>query len=85
MAASTSAASRTVRVMGPAVSWVAEMGMMPARLQRPTVGFTPTSPLHEAGNTMEPSVSVPMAAAQKLAEAAAPEPADEPLGVRSRM
>ena len=40
---------------------------------------------HEAGDTIEPSVSVPMARAHRLAAAAAPEPELEPLGVRSRM
>ena len=71
--------------MGPAVSWVAEIGMMPARLHSPTVGLMPTTPLHDEGETMEPSVSVPMARAHRLADTAAPDPADEPLGVRSRI
>ena len=55
---------------------------MPLRLSRPTVGLRPTRPLHEAGDTTEPSVSVPMATAHKLAATAAPEPELEPLGLR---
>src|SRR5262249_36765723 len=73
-----------VRVMGPAVSWLWEMGMMPARLTRPTVGFRPTRPQMEEGLTMDPSVSVPMAAAQRLAAAAAADPELDPLVVRAR-
>ena len=60
------------------------MGMIPERLQSPTVGFTPTRPLIDEGQTMEPSVSVPMARAAKLAEQAAPEPELEPQGFRSK-
>ena len=60
------------------------MGMIPLRLTRPIVGFTPTSPLTEEGQTIEPSVSVPTATAPKLAAIAAPEPELEPHGVRSR-
>ena len=41
--------------------------MTPARLVRPTVGLMPTTPLLEAGQTIEPSVSVPRAAAARLA------------------
>src|ERR1700730_1359577 len=68
------AASRTVRHMGPAPSWLCEMGMMPVRLTRPTVVLMPTSPLLVEGQTIDPSVSVPMAAAHRFAETAAPEP-----------
>ena len=49
--------------MGPAVSWLCAMGMMPARLTRPSVGLMPTRPVAFEGHTIEPSVSVPMAAA----------------------
>jgi hypothetical protein len=42
----------------------------------------PTIPLADAGQTTEPSVSVPTAAAQKLAATAAPEPELEPQGLR---
>src|SRR6185312_8508232 len=69
--------------MGPAVSWLCEIGIMPARLIKPNVGLMPTMPLAEEGHTIEPSVSVPIAAAQKLDEAAAPDPELDPQGLRS--
>src|SRR5215471_872253 len=80
---SATAASATVRPCGPTVSWVWEIGTTPARLTRPTVGLIPTTPFAFAGQTMLPSVSVPIDTAAKLAEAAAPEPALEPQGLRS--
>ena len=58
--------------------------MMPARLTSPTVGLKPTSEFAEDGQTTEPSVSVPIAAAQRFAEGATPEPELEPQGFRSR-
>src|SRR5438034_7800785 len=78
------AASATVRPCGPAVSCVCEMGTTPARLTRPTVGLIPTTPLALAGQTIEPSVSVPTPAAHRLAETATAEPELEPQGLRSR-
>src|SRR5690554_3536612 len=83
MLTSISTASSTVRASGPAVSWLWAMGMMPVRETSPTVGLKPTTPQCEAGPTMEPSVSVPTAAAQRLAAVAAAEPLDEPPGLRS--
>src|SRR3954467_9024937 len=87
------AASRTVRAMGPAVawwggrgpgvSWVWEMGMIPVRLIRPMVGLMPTIPQKEAGEMMEPSVSVPTATEQRPAATAAAEPELDPEGWRS--
>src|SRR5260370_22774922 len=59
------------------------MGMMALRLTRPTVGLIPAKPFEDDGQTMEPSVSVPMAAAQRFAETPAPEPELEPQGLRS--
>ena len=59
------------------------MGMMPVAGMRPSVGLIPTTPLVEAGHTMEPSVSVPMASAHRLAETAAPDPELEPQALRS--
>src|ERR1041384_6258400 len=78
------AASRTVRAIGPAGSWLCEMGMMPERLISASVGLIPTIPFALDGHTTEPSVSLPTATAQKLAETAAPEPELEPQGFRSR-
>jgi hypothetical protein len=60
------------------------MGTMPERLTSPTVGFRPTMPLIEAGQTIEPSVSVPTAAAARPAATATPEPELDPQGLRSR-
>jgi hypothetical protein len=57
--------------------------MMPERLTRPSVGFIPTSEFAEEGQTIEPSVSVPMVAAHKFEAAAAPEPELDPQGFRS--
>ncbi len=83
-APSSSAASATVRAIGPAVSWLAGIGITPARLTRPTVGLSPTTPLVVAGQTIEPSVSVPTATGHRLALTATPEPLLEPHGFRSR-
>src|SRR5213079_2604951 len=77
------AASATLRAIGPAVSWLWAMGMTPARLTRPTVGLIPTIEQQVEGDTMEPSVSVPIAAAHRLAATATPEPELDPDGVRS--
>ncbi len=77
------AASATVLVIGPAVSCVWEIGMIPVRLTSPTVGLIPTMPFELEGLTMEPSVSVPTVTALKLAAAAAPEPELEPDVLRS--
>jgi hypothetical protein len=59
------------------------MGTMPLRLTRPTVGFTPTSAEAADGETIDPSVSVPTAIAQRLAETATPDPELDPEGLRS--
>src|SRR3954470_2287532 len=77
------AASVTVRAIGPAVSWVCEMGMIPDRLTRPTVGLMPTSAAAPDGHTIDPSVSVPTAIAARFAAAAVPLPELEPHGFRS--
>ena len=73
-----------MRAIGPAVSWLCEIGMIPVRHTSPTVGLMPTRPQLFEGETIEPSVSVPTATAQRFAAAAAPEPELEPEGLRSR-
>src|SRR5262249_62106046 len=73
-----------VRAIGRRVSWLAAIGMTPERLTRPIVGLTPTRPLQLDGETIEPSVSLPIAAAHRLEAAATPEPLLQPDGVRSR-
>src|SRR5688572_19404773 len=83
MAVSNNAASATVRAIGPAVSCETEIGMMPDRLTRPTVGFRPTKPATDAGQMMLPSVSVPIPIAARLAAIAAPVPELDPHGLRS--
>jgi hypothetical protein len=60
------------------------MGTTRLRETKPTVGLRPTRPLTAEGQVIEPSVSVPMAAAARLAAAATAEPALEPQGSRSR-
>ena len=77
---SISAASRTVRVIGPAVSWLAAIGRIPARLISPTVGFTVTSPFALAGDSSEPDVSVPIETAANPAATATAEPELDPPG-----
>src|SRR5579862_8437949 len=84
MAARSAAASATVRPIGPGVSWLWEMGITRVREMRPTVGFRLTMPFTDPGQTSEPSVSVPIAAAARLAATAAPLPELEPQALRSR-
>src|SRR4030095_16665933 len=75
-------ASVTVLAIGPAVSWLLESGKIPDRLTSPTVGLMPTVELKLPGFNIEPEVSVPMEAMQKLHATATPEPAlDPPVGV----
>src|SRR5687768_1551025 len=69
--------------MGPAVSWLCAIGMMPAPSITPSVGFTPTSEQALDGQTIDPSVSVPMPTAARFAAIAAPVPELEPQGFRS--
>src|SRR5207302_11254980 len=82
-APSRMAASRTGRVIGPAVSWLWAIGTMPVRETRPSVGLIPTSEHAADGQTIEPSVSVPMPTAAKFAAIAAAVPELEPQGLRS--
>src|SRR5436305_15305950 len=78
------AASRTVRAIGPEVSWLCAIGMMPARLTRPSVGLIPTKPDADDGQTTDASVSVPMPTAAKFAAIADPVPELDPHAFRSR-
>ena len=73
----------TLRAIGPAVSCVCEIGMMPVRLTSPTVGLIPAMPHVDDGHTIDPSVSVPIAAAARFADTAAPDPELDPHGLRS--
>ena len=76
------AASVTVRAIGPAVSWLWAIGTMPSWATSPTVGLSPTIALLPAGQTIEPSVSVPTAIAHRLAAGATAEPELDPHGSR---
>jgi hypothetical protein len=50
----------TLAVMGPAVATVLSTFAHPCELQRPLVGFSPTTPQKEAGMRMDPPPSVPV-------------------------
>ncbi|MNW59169.1 hypothetical protein D3C74_370710 [compost metagenome] len=75
------AASVTVRVMGPPVSWDSASGTIPSRLVSPTVERTPTSAFHDEGMRIEPPVSVPSPITAKLAAIDAPDPPLDPPDV----
>ena len=62
------------------MSWLWAIGMMPARLTSPTVGFTVTTPFWVAGDSSEPEVSVPIAAAASPAATATADPELDPPG-----
>ncbi len=53
--------------------------MPPARLTRPKVGRSPVVPQRALGETIEPSVSVPIEKPNRPAAVPEPEPAEEPL------
>src|SRR4030095_6907124 len=85
MAPNKITASFTVFPNGPPPSWDFEIGMIPARLTRPTVGFIPTNAHIEAGHAIDPSVSVPTATTHRSAATATADPELEPHGDRSRI
>src|SRR3954466_4926898 len=74
-----SAQSSTDRAMGPTLSMLQESDMQPKRLTRPKVGLKPLAEQRRQGETMLPSVSVPIAKPTSPATTAAVEPADDPL------
>src|SRR5205807_5029211 len=74
------ATSVTVRHIGPAVSLLCAIGIIPSCETSPTVGLSPTLRLLPEGQTTEPSVSIPTEAAQRLAAAATAEPELDPHG-----
>src|ERR1700728_3753093 len=77
------AASATETAIGPAVSCTGEIGTMPRRLTRPLVGLMPTMPQALGGQTIEASVSGPMAIGASPAATPAAEPELDPEGLRS--
>ena len=78
---SISAASATLRVIGPIVSNDSDTGYTPYRLTRPNVGLSPTIPLYEEGRTIEPPVCDPSAAGNIPTAAPTADPLLEPPGV----
>src|SRR5262245_2070786 len=58
--------------------------MMPSCATRPSDGLRPTTRLLPAGQTMDPSVSVPTAAAHRLAAVATADPELDPHGSKLR-
>ena len=64
---SVTAMSVTVRPIGPAVSWLCPIGMIPDCETNPTVGLSPTTRLLPDGATIEPSVSVPIVTVERFA------------------
>src|SRR3954453_13853252 len=80
----SSAASRTVRVTGPAWSRELARATRPYRETPPYVGFTPTVPVTAPGWRIEPPVSVPIAKGASYAATAAALPPPEPPGIRCR-
>src|SRR5947199_2247773 len=82
MISSASAASATVRVIGPVcASEAQDGGENPGeRGTRPKVGFNPNTPQNEDGTRIEPTPSVPIAIGpQPAATPAAAPPLDPPL------
>src|SRR3954454_14519056 len=79
MASNTRAQSSTDLAMGPILSIDHASDMQPCRLTRPNVGRGPEAPQARQGETMLPSVSVPMANPTSPAATADADPADDPL------
>ena len=65
------------------MSWAGEIGTIPERLIRPSVGLMPTTPHALAGQTIDPSVSVATARGARPAAIPAADPELEPDGFRS--
>ena len=82
MASSINALSATVRARPPSTASPSQPWVLGSRDTRPRVGFIPTSPQLAAGMRIEPPPSEPVAAGTRPAATAAPDPPDEPPGVR---
>src|SRR5260370_35106770 len=78
MAARTSSASSTLRVIGPSLSSDQQRVMAPVRGTRPYVGRRPVTPQRIEGLTMLPPGSLPIEKPTSPAAVAAPGPALEP-------
>src|SRR6185369_14711376 len=73
------AQSSTPRQIGPILSMVQLNPIAPYRLTRPYVGRRPVAPQRDEGDTIEPSVSVPIENPTRPPAVAEAGPADEPL------
>ena len=81
--ARNSRASSTVRASGPKWWMVSNWVGRKSSGIRPKLGFSPTTPDHAAGMRTDPPMSLPSASGTQPDATAAPEPPDEPPGVRS--
>src|SRR5579872_5570637 len=79
MAPNTKAQSSTFRAMGPILSSDQQRVIQPYRLTRPNVGRKPVTPQTVLGDTMLPSVSLPIPNGTRPAATDEAVPADEPL------
>src|SRR5687767_7093461 len=79
MASNTIPQSTADRQIGPILSMLQLSAMAPVRLTRPKVGRKPVTPHRVEGETIEPSVSVPIANATSPEPVAEADPAEEPL------
>jgi hypothetical protein len=70
--------SSTLRAIGPILSHDQHSAMQPSRATRPNVARSPVVPHRTLGDTIEPSVSVPIANGTHPAATATALPALEP-------
>ena len=70
--------SITFLVIGPDVSKVFDIGIIPVLLTSPIVGFNPTIELSDDGERIDPEVSDPNDTEDKFADIAAPLPELDP-------
>src|SRR5690625_7688493 len=84
MISSSSAASATVRAIGPAVERPMKSGLKGPDVTRPRVGLIPKTPQAAAGMRMEPPPSLPWAAGARPAATAEAAPPLEPPAERER-
>src|SRR6476620_389348 len=73
------ASSSALLQMGPALSRLQQRTIAPLRLTVPNVGLKPVAPQRVEGETMDPSVSVPIVNGNNPATTEEAEPADDPL------
>src|SRR5678816_123866 len=73
------ASSSALRQIGPALSRLQQSTIAPERLTEPNEGRRPVAPHRADGETIDPSVSVPIVKGNRPAATEAAEPADEPL------